>query len=55
MFIGIGSLLSNKVTKVLYILVVSYNILANITSFKDLIKKLYTITIKKSTRRQGVN
>ena len=45
LFIGTGSLLNNKVTKVLYISVVSYNILANITSFKDLIGKLYTVTI----------
>ena len=47
LFIGIGSLLSNKVIKVLYILVISYNMLANITSFKNLIRKLYTMTISR--------
>ena len=47
MFIGTGSLLNNKVIKALYILVVDYNVLANITSFKDLIKKLYTMTINR--------
>jgi len=47
LFIGTGSLLNNKVIKALYILVVDYNVLANITSFKDLIKKLYTMTINR--------
>jgi len=35
------------VIKALYILVVDYNVLANITSFKNLIKKLYTMTINR--------
>jgi len=47
LFIGTRSLLSNKATKVLHILVISYNMLANITSFKNLIRKLYTMTISR--------
>ena len=47
MFIGIRSLLNDKVTKALHISVVSYNVLADITSFKNLIRKLHTMTINR--------
>ena len=47
LFISIRSLLNNKVIKVLYILVVGYNVLVDITSFKDLIRKLYIMTISR--------